>query len=133
MPCWTIKNARRSAADTVTQRLSALLSKLSKLRKLGKALKKASACGIVQQPTWSTERPAGRLLVKFCIEVCCCFYRSFRIRLHQFLYNTYMYRTNYEFKFRSFCCCLFSYLLLFCLVSLLLQKPKEVTNEREAV
>jgi hypothetical protein len=38
------------------------------------------------QPTWSTRRSAGRLLVKLCIEVCCCFYRAFWIRLNQFLY-----------------------------------------------
>jgi hypothetical protein len=39
------------------------------------------------QPTWSTRRSAGRHLVKLCIEVCCCFYRAFRIRLNQFLYK----------------------------------------------
>jgi hypothetical protein len=34
-----------------------------------------------------TARSAGRLLVKLRIEVCCCFYREFRIRLNQFLYT----------------------------------------------
>jgi hypothetical protein len=38
------------------------------------------------QPTWSTRRSAGRLLVKLCIEVCYCFYRTFRIRLSSFFY-----------------------------------------------
>jgi hypothetical protein len=37
-----------------------------------------------EQPTWSARRSAGRLLVKLCIEVCICFYRTFWIRLSLF-------------------------------------------------